>query len=97
MSTENLKSYVEKIIDFFRSRLIRQIEKLKSETENQRGCLSDMETEKTQLLQQMNMAELQLKKLENKILASDEILADREESIQLFKSELQNIQFQLKV
>ena len=43
------------------------------------------------------MAELQLKKLENKILASDEILADREESIQVFKSELQNIQFQLKV
>ncbi len=97
MSTENLKSYVEKIINFFRSRLMRQIEKLKSETENQRGCLSHMETEKTQLLQQMNMAELQLKKLENKILASDEILADREESIQLFKSELQNIQFQLKV
>ena len=81
----------------FRSRLIRQIEKLKTENENQRGCITDLETDKTQLLQQINMAELQLKKLENKILASDEILADREESIQIFKSELQNIQLQLKV
>ena len=38
--------------------------------------------------QKLNMSEIQLKKLENKILTSDEILAEKEENLEALKSQV---------
>ena len=81
----------------FRNRLTRQIEKLKSDNDNLQKCISELESDRNQLNQQLNMSDIQLKKLENKILTSDEILADREENIECLKADLQNFQLHFKV
>ena len=42
------------------------------------------------------MSEIQLNKLENKIITSDEILADREETLEALKQDTKDFELQLK-
>lgn len=79
-----------------RTEMNERLESLRRSNEEYVRTVSRLDEEKVLLEQRLSSAQLQLNKLEKKVSASDEILADREEAMQNLKSQVKSYERQIR-